>query len=99
MPFRVEAPPPVPQLARIVSPAPELRVKSQFSQTLANLGKRVDAGESWMRRAMSPASGAFGAAELIALQAGIYRYTEAVELLGKLVDRATSGLKTVLQPH
>jgi hypothetical protein len=99
MPFRVEGPsPPIPP-ARVEAPTPPVKAPSQFSETLANLSKRVDAGEHWMRRAMSPGSGSFDAAQLIALQAGIYRYTEAVELVGKLVDRAANGLKTVLQPH
>jgi hypothetical protein len=34
---------------------------------------------------------------LIALQAGIYRYSEAVDLVTKLVDRATQAVKTTLQ--
>ena len=38
-----------------------------------------------------------GAGELLALQAGVYRYSEAVDLAAKLVDRASSGVKTVLQ--
>jgi hypothetical protein len=38
-----------------------------------------------------------GGAELLALQAGVYRYSEAVDLAAKLVDRASSGVKTVLQ--
>jgi hypothetical protein len=48
-----------------------------------------------MRRALH--GGDLGAAELLSLQAGIYRYSEAVDLSAKLVDRATSGVKTVLQ--
>ena len=35
--------------------------------------------------------------DLLALQAGVYRYSEAVDLSAKLVDRATSGVKTVIQ--
>jgi hypothetical protein len=41
--------------------------------------------------------GTLDAAELIALQAGVYRYSEAVDLAAKLIDHATSGLKTVVQ--
>jgi hypothetical protein len=37
------------------------------------------------------------AATLIALQAGIYRYSEAIELAGKVVDRSASAVKTVLE--
>ncbi len=42
-------------------------------------------------------SGSMGPGELIALQAGVYRYGEAVDLASRLVDRATSSVKTVLQ--
>jgi hypothetical protein len=41
--------------------------------------------------------GSMGPGELIALQAGVYRYGEAVDLASRLVDRATSSVKTVLQ--
>jgi hypothetical protein len=57
----------------------------------------VERGEGLVRRALSVQSGALGPAELIALQAGVYRYTEAVDLTARLVDHATGALKTVLQ--
>ncbi len=38
-----------------------------------------------------------GPAELIALQAGVYRYSEAIDLASHLVNRATNGVKTVIQ--
>jgi hypothetical protein len=38
-----------------------------------------------------------GPAELLALQAGVYRYSEAVDLAAKLVDRASNAVKTVIQ--
>jgi hypothetical protein len=98
MPFRVEVQIPEPAPPQSAPPTPKPRA-SHFSEVLSKLGQRVDAGEGWMRRAMTPAAGALDAAQLIALQANIYRYTEAVELVGKLVDRAASGIKTVLQPH
>ena len=39
----------------------------------------------------------YSPAQLIALQAGVYRYSEAIDLASRAVDRATSGVKTVLQ--
>jgi hypothetical protein len=56
-------------------------------------------GESLVRSALGAARSAqaVGPAELIALQAGVYRYGEAVDLASRLVDRATSAVKTVLQ--
>jgi hypothetical protein len=59
----------------------------------------VQAGESTVHEAIASARAGrdLGPAELIALQAGVYRYSEAVDLAAKLVDRATSGVKTVVQ--
>jgi hypothetical protein len=50
-----------------------------------------------VRRAIEGGGKDLGPGELLALQAGVYRYSEAVDLSAKLVDRATSGVKTVLQ--
>jgi hypothetical protein len=62
------------------------------------LGAEVQRGEALMHRAIDPASGSdLGPAQLIALQAGVYRYAEAVDLASRLVDHATAGLKTVIQ--
>lgn len=82
------------------APAPagrgEEAAPSPFARVLRGLGREVDRGEGIVRRAL--AGGAdLGPAELLALQAGVYRYSEAVDLSAKLVDRASSGVKTVLQ--
>lgn len=103
MSFRLEAQLPLrspsPNTPQAATPAsPHQAKRSRFAETLTQLSHRVDAGEGWMRRAMTPAA-SLDAAQLIALQAGIYRYTEAVELVGKLVDRAANGVRTLLQPH
>lgn len=71
---------------------------SPFAQVLARLGREVDRGERVVRRAIEGAGGRdLGPGELLALQAGVYRYSEAVDLTAKLVDRASGGVKTVLQ--
>jgi hypothetical protein len=72
---------------------------SPFARLLRELGHEVSRGEAVMRGALGApgAAGGLGPAELIALQAGVYRYSEAVDLAAKLVDHATSGLKTVVQ--
>ena len=66
---------------------------------LRGVSFEVQQGESVVRDAIAAARSGrgFAPAELIALQAGVYRYSEAVDLAAKLVDRATSGLKTVVQ--
>ena len=72
---------------------------SPFARILRGLGREVDRGETMVRRAIGGggAAGELGPTELLALQAGVYRYSEAVDLSAKLVDRATSGVKTVIQ--
>jgi hypothetical protein len=71
---------------------------ASFGEVLRALGQRVDRGEAVMQRAMHSDLGGLDARALIAVQAGIYHYTEAIELAGKLVDRATNAVRTVLQP-
>jgi hypothetical protein len=39
----------------------------------------------------------FSNEQLIAIQAGVYRYTQELELAGKLVDKATSAVRQTLQ--
>jgi hypothetical protein len=70
-----------------------------FVQVLRGLGREIASGETTMRSAVESMRGGadLGPTRLIALQAGVYRYSEAIDLASRLVDRATSGLKTVVQ--
>ena len=70
-----------------------------FAQVLARVAREVDVGETQVRGALRATTGLsdLGPGELIALQAGVYRYSEVVDLTARLIDHATSGLKTVLQ--
>lgn len=79
--------------------APAEEGPSPFARVLQGLGREVDRGEAIVKRAVGGASGGqdLSNLELLSLQAGVYRYSEAVDLSAKLVDRATSGVKTVLQ--
>ena len=66
---------------------------------LQGLGREVDRGEALVHRVSGGSYGGkeIGSLELLSLQAGVYRYSEAVDLSAKLVDRVSSGVKTVLQ--
>jgi hypothetical protein len=66
---------------------------------LRGLGVAVDRGEALMASAARGNIGGLDSAQLIALQAGIYRYSEAVDLVAKLVDRASNAVRTVISPH
>jgi hypothetical protein len=76
---------------------PDAEAMSPFARILHGLGREVDRGERLVRRATASGGQDLGPSELLALQAGVYRYSEAVDLSAKLVDRATNGVKTVLQ--
>lgn len=70
-----------------------------FFQVLNGVGRAVDRGEALIAGASRGNLGGLDSGQLIALQAGIYRYSEAVDLVGKLVDRASSAVKTLVSPH
>jgi hypothetical protein len=95
--------PPIPaaegpaRVTRAVAPAAG-GPASAFAELLQSLGREIHRGESLTRSALAAGGArAIGPGELIALQAGIYRYGEAVDLASRLIDRATSAVKTVLQ--
>ncbi|HMI88340.1 MAG TPA: hypothetical protein VK550_29860 [Polyangiaceae bacterium] len=70
-----------------------------FLQLLRRFGQELDRGEEMAARAIrgGPDSASLSPERLIALQAGIYRYSEAVDLVTKLVDRGTQAVRTTLQ--
>jgi hypothetical protein len=70
---------------------------SPFARILRGLGREMDAGERLMSGVVHQGGTQLGSGDLLALQAGVYRYSEAVDLSAKLVDRAANGVKTVLQ--
>jgi hypothetical protein len=90
MPSPEEAAPPQPEPSD-----DEAKVASSFERLLRAVAANVEEGERAVAGARSGYT-SLDAAELIALQAGIYRYSEAIDLSAKLVDRATSAVRTVL---
>jgi hypothetical protein len=70
-----------------------------FAQVLRGVGREINSGEKTMRTAIESMRGGsdLSPLQLIALQAGVYRYSEVIDLASRLVDRATSGIKTVVQ--
>ena len=84
-PLAVPEPPPT-------SSAP---ASGPFADTLAELCREVDRGQQLIDRALSGGT-SLSAVELITLQAGIYRFSESVELVAKIVDRAGQAVSTTL---
>lgn len=87
------APPP-----RASPPASHPDEPSPFGRLVRGLGAEVQRGETLVDHAIDSASGGdLDSTQLIALQAGVYRYAESVDLASRLVDQATSGVRTVIQ--
>ncbi len=97
---RPPAPPPATVSTSTIAPSRTTPTEpSAFSRLVSSLGKEVQRGEEVVRDAVAAthAGRDLGATELLALQAGVYRYSEVVDLAAKLVDRASSDVKTVIQ--
>lgn len=66
---------------------------------LRDAARGIGRGDRLLDRSLRAARAGhvFSNQELIALQAGVYRYSQELELASKLVDKSTSALKNVLQ--
>ena len=70
--------------------------RSAFQRVVDGLGKEINSGERMMRGALGAGGKISAPSDLLALQAGVYRYGEAVDLASKLIDKASNGVKTVI---
>lgn len=72
---------------------------SKATQSIANMLSGLEKGQGVMDKLISAgASGKnFSNGELIALQAGVYKYTQELDLTSKIVEQATTGLKDTLK--
>ena len=84
-----------PASARAAPHAPDQ--PSEFERVLRGVGAAIDRGEALLDAAARAPYQQMDAQTLIALQAGIYRYSEAIDLLSKFVDRVASGARTIVQ--
>jgi hypothetical protein len=66
-----------------------------FAEVLAGLTSEIDKGERMMGQVTR--GGHFDDGDLLKLQVGVYRYSEAIDLTAKLVDRATAAVRTTIQ--
>ena len=89
-----DASPTGPSPSPSASPGP-----SPFARVLHALGTEAQKGEATVKGALdaSRSGRSLGGVELLVLQAGIYRYSEVIDLAAKLVDRASTDIKTVIQ--
>ncbi|MBO6937287.1 MAG: hypothetical protein JJ863_20110 [Deltaproteobacteria bacterium] len=80
-----EAPPPD-------EPSPVLEAIGDAVRSIGRGEQFVDGAIARARRGKNLEPG-----QLLALQAGVYRYTQELELAAKLVDKATGAVKQTLQ--
>jgi hypothetical protein len=68
-------------------------------RVLRDAAASIERGERLLEQVIRSArSGrAFSNEELIAIQAGVYRYSQALELAGKLVEKLTGAVRQTLQ--
>jgi hypothetical protein len=83
-----------PDLARVRPSAPKA---ADFARIWRQVGREIDQGEALIGSARQAVVGRMDAGTLIALQAGIYRYGEAIDLTVKLVDRVSTAVRTILE--
>ena len=88
---------PLPHASLEATPPARPERPSAFERLARGLGTAIDQGEELVGKAALGRFERMDAATLIAVQAGIYRYSEAIELATKLVDRTTSTARTVLE--
>ena len=88
-----ESPTPAPTSeTRRAPPSPAIEALGDAVRSIARGERFVDGA---MRRAAR--GGDLEPGQLLALQAGVYRYTQELELAAKLVDKATGAVKQTLQ--
>lgn len=80
-------------------PVGESAEVQQSAGTLAQMLSEIERGQDVMDKLIKAGvSGKeFSSSELLALQASVYRYSQELELTGKVVEKATSGLKDTLK--
>ncbi|HEX8703114.1 MAG TPA: ATP-dependent helicase HrpB [Myxococcaceae bacterium] len=90
------------QAGRVEAAVPGTRVdavQSARGQQAAQMLDRVDQAQKRLDHILKLAESgkSFSPAELLAIQAHVYRASQELDLAGKVVEKATSGVKQVLQ--
>ena len=87
--------------ARRTATSPSTRVgeaaktqRTQMAQMLDQLISGQDKMTQIMKLALSGKQ--FNSQELLAMQAGVYRFSQELDLTGKVIEKATSGIKQTM---
>ena len=84
---------------RAMDPVTQKSEVNKSSSLIMGMMSNMEKGQATIDKLISGGvSGKnFSNAELLSLQAGMYKYTQELELTGKVVEKATSGLKDTLK--
>lgn len=83
----------------LFDPVTQKQEVSKGQSTIMSMLASMEKGQAHMDKLINTSmSGVqFSNQELLQMQAGMYRYTQELELTGKVVEKATSGLKDTLK--
>jgi len=89
------------QQAKVNASLPSTRVGATAKAEESKLGdmlQKLIGGQDKMSQIMNMAMSGrqWGPAELLAMQAGVYRFSQELELTSKVVEKATSGIKQTM---
>ena len=98
---RTQAPTPADRVSDVTASTSAVsgKAESRSTRVLTQILTDMEKGQGVMDKLIDQGlSGKrFSNSELLALQAGMYRYTQELELTGKVVEKATTGLKETLK--
>ncbi|MBI3180729.1 MAG: ATP-dependent helicase HrpB [Myxococcales bacterium] len=85
--------------ARASEPVAQKEQVSKSANGLANMLGGIERGQGVMDKLikLGVSGHNFSSSQLLTLQASMYRYTQELELTGKVVEKATTGLKDTLK--
>ena len=87
--------------AKVNANLPSTRVGAAEKSEQSKLGdmlQKLIGGQDKMTQIMNMATSGrqFSPAELLAMQAGVYRFSQELELTSKVIEKATSGIKQTM---
>ena len=80
-------------------PTEATQESGKANKFLSSVVDHLEKGQTYMDQLISQGTSGkqFSNGELIALQAGMYKYTQELDLTSKVVEKATSGIKDTLK--
>lgn len=77
----------------------EASAQSQSAKVMKGMLSSLEAGQANLDKLISSATSGkqFSNGELLSLQAGMYKYSQELDLTSKVVEKATTGLKDTLK--